>query len=51
MEASEYRSRFEDSYPFLPEVVDVLYHRWGSYSTFQRTRGATADESPRGLVH
>jgi len=39
MEASEYRSRFEDSYPFLPEVVDVLYHRWGSYSTFQRTRG------------
>ncbi len=40
MEASEYRSRFEDSYPFLPEVVDVLYHRWGSYSTFQRTRGA-----------
>lgn len=39
-EASEYRARFEDSYPFLPEVVDVLYHRWGSYSTFQRTRGA-----------
>jgi hypothetical protein len=39
-EASEYRTRFEDSYPFLPEVVDVLYHRWGSYSTFQRTRGA-----------
>jgi len=39
VEASEYRSRFEDSYPFLPEVVDVLYHRWGSYSTFQRTRG------------
>ncbi len=40
MEASEYRTRFEDSYPFLPEVVDVLYHRWGSYSSFQRTRGA-----------
>lgn len=39
-EASEYRARFEASYPFLPEVVDVLYHRWGSYSTFQRTRGA-----------
>ena len=39
-EESEYRARFEDSYPFLPEVVDVLYHRWGSYSTFQRTRGA-----------
>lgn len=28
-----------DSYPFLPEVIDVLYHRWGSYHTFQRTRG------------
>jgi hypothetical protein len=40
MEASEYRARFEASYPFLPEVIDVLYHRWGSYSTFQRTRGA-----------
>lgn len=39
-EASEYRARFEDLYPFLPEVVYVLYHRWGSYSTFQRTRGA-----------
>jgi predicted AAA+ superfamily ATPase len=39
-EASEYRTRFEASYPFLPEVVDVLYQRWGSYYTFQRTRGA-----------
>lgn len=39
MLASEYRERFLDSYPFLPEVVDVLYHHWGSYPTFQRTRG------------
>ena len=23
----------------MPEVVDVLYQRWGSYPTFQRTRG------------
>ncbi len=38
-EVSEYRDRFLDSYPFLPEVVDVLYERWGSFSTFQRTRG------------
>jgi hypothetical protein len=36
---SEYRNRFLDSYPFMPEVVDVLYHRWGSFPTFQRTRG------------
>ncbi|MDI6716325.1 MAG: DUF499 domain-containing protein [Actinomycetota bacterium] len=39
VEPSEYRIRFQASYPFLPEVVDVLYHRWGSFSSFQRTRG------------
>jgi len=39
VEPSEYRQRFEMSYPFLPEVVDVLYQRWGSFSSFQRTRG------------
>ncbi len=36
---SEYRDRFLKSYPFLPEVVEMLYHRWGSFTTFQRTRG------------
>lgn len=39
VEPSQYRERFEASYPFLPDVVDVLYQRWGSFSTFQRTRG------------
>lgn len=39
VEGSEYRKRFAASYPFLPEVIDVLYHRWGSFSSFQRTRG------------
>ncbi len=39
MEPSEYRKLFENSYPFLPEVVEVLYKRWGSFPTFQRTRG------------
>jgi hypothetical protein len=39
VEPSEYRQRFEASYPFLPEVVDVLYQRWGSFTSFQRTRG------------
>lgn len=34
-----YRKRFEKSYPFQPEVIDVLYHRWGSIQNFQRTRG------------
>lgn len=39
LQASEYRDRFLDSYPFMPEVVEILYHRWGSFPTFQRTRG------------
>jgi hypothetical protein len=39
VEPTEYRDRFIDSYPFLPEVIDVLYHRWGSFPNFQRTRG------------
>ena len=39
IQPSEYRQRFVDSYPFMPEVVDVLYQRWGSFHTFQRTRG------------
>ena len=38
-EPSEYRKRFETAYPFLPEVIDVLYQRWGSFPNFQRTRG------------
>ena len=38
-EPSEYRKRFEVAYPFLPEMVDVLYQRWGSFPNFQRTRG------------
>jgi len=38
-EISEYRERFLKSYPFKPEVIDVLYKRWGSFPTFQRTRG------------
>jgi len=36
---SEYKELFSGSYPFLPEVVDVLYHRWGTFPHFQRTRG------------
>ena len=34
-----YREKFIKSYPFQPEVIDVLYKRWGSYPEFQRTRG------------
>ncbi|MDO9537472.1 MAG: DUF499 domain-containing protein [Thermoplasmata archaeon] len=39
VEPSDYRDKFIESYPFTPEVIDVLYHRWGSYPDFQRTRG------------
>lgn len=39
MEKSEYRRLFEKSYPFLPQVIDVLYKRWGTLQKFQRTRG------------
>lgn len=35
----EYRNRIEHAYPFHPELIDVLYERWGSYPAFQRTRG------------
>lgn len=35
----QYRERFLRSYPFQPEVIDVLYKRWGSLPKFQRTRG------------
>ena len=34
-----YREKIERAYPFHPEFIDVLYERWGSFSTFQRTRG------------
>ncbi|NPV45159.1 MAG: ATP-binding protein [Firmicutes bacterium] len=39
VQPSEYRDRFLDSYPFLPDLIDILYHRWGTFPTFQRTRG------------
>ncbi len=35
----EYRDRIERAYPFHPELIDVLYKRWDSFPTFQRTRG------------
>ena len=36
---SEYREKLERAYPFHPELIDALYHKWGSFPTFQRTRG------------
>jgi len=34
-----YRDAMVAAYPFHPELLAVLYERWGSISTFQRTRG------------
>lgn len=34
-----YREKIERAYPFHPEFIDILYERWGSFPTFQRTRG------------
>lgn len=39
VEKSEYREKFMRSYPFQPEVIEILHRRWGSFTTFQRTRG------------
>ncbi|MFW6041245.1 MAG: DUF499 domain-containing protein, partial [Thermoplasmatota archaeon] len=35
----EYKERMEKAYPFHPETIDVLYEKWGTFSSFQRTRG------------
>ncbi|MBC7224675.1 MAG: DUF499 domain-containing protein, partial [Anaerolineae bacterium] len=34
-----YRDRMRRAYPFHPQVVDILYERWSTFPTFQRTRG------------
>ena len=35
----QYKERFEMTYPFTPDVIDVLYGHWGTIDRFQRTRG------------
>jgi hypothetical protein len=35
-----YRERMLTAFPFHPELVDLLYQRWGPHPQFQRTRGA-----------
>ena len=34
-----YRDRIAQSYPFHPDLVDVLRDRWGTIQGFQKTRG------------
>lgn len=38
--AEHLRERILLAYPFHPELVDLMNHRWGSLPTYQRTRGA-----------
>ncbi len=33
-----YYERMKDSYPFHPEVLDLLYDKWNSFPSFQGTR-------------
>lgn len=39
-EARRLEARILDSYPLHPDLLDLMYHRWGSLSSYQRTRGA-----------
>jgi hypothetical protein len=34
-----YREKLRMAYPFHPELIDLLFERWSTFSTFQRTRG------------
>ena len=35
----EIRKKMEKSYPFHPDLINILYQKWGSLPRFQRTRG------------
>lgn len=39
-EAELLERRILAAYPFHPELLDLMYHRWGSLPSYQRTRGA-----------
>ena len=32
-------AEFTKTYPFTPEIINTLYEQWGTFPTFQRTRG------------
>lgn len=36
---SGFKKKMELAYPFHPDVIDILYEKWGTFSSFQRTRG------------
>lgn len=37
--STSYAERMRRAFPFHPEVIDVLYERWGTLQSFQKTRG------------
>jgi len=40
VEARRLEERILESYPFHPALLDLMYHRWGTLPSYQRTRGA-----------
>lgn len=40
VEARRVEQRILASYPFHPALLDLMYHRWGTLPSYQRTRGA-----------
>ncbi len=38
--AQRLEQRIKECYPFHPELIDLMYQRWGSLPSYQRTRGA-----------
>src|SRR5258706_10391148 len=39
-EAQQMAERIVQSYPLHPDLLDLMYHRWGALPSYQRTRGA-----------
>lgn len=37
---AEFRRQMVRSYPFHPDVINLLYEKWSTFPSFQRTRGA-----------
>jgi hypothetical protein len=36
---TRFNKKMELAYPFHPDVIDILNEKWGTFSSFQRTRG------------
>jgi hypothetical protein len=35
----DFKRKMELAYPFHPDVIDILYEKWSTFPSFQRTRG------------